>query len=198
MWLYLLSKTNSRQLKERLEKIVIELQHYQEKANDVITTDDGINLIIQRLTNHLKSVNAMVRHYKSSWVNLNSLELLSMIKPVLIYFIGILETTGNPSEQKIRDLMDKINTTLADVVSAIEYFKKLKNVSDVLWAGAIISGIATVPLLFVSSAAAGITALTALGLGAAAYMVYSGLQSIVDMTESDGEDKGYEVVATQI
>lgn len=190
------TNTNSSQLREKLEKIVTELEHYQEKVDDVKTTDDEINVIIQRLTKYLKSVNAMVHHYKSSWVNLNTVELLSMTRPVLIYFIGICETTGNPSDQKIKDLIDKINASLADVESAIKYFKNLKYVASSFLAGAVISGIVTVPLLFVSPTAAGMTALSAIGLGAAAYVVYSGLQRIVDMTESDGDDKGDKIVAT--
>lgn len=198
LWLFLSNNTDSGQLRDKLQKIVSELENYQEKIVDPQTKDDEINSIIQRLTKYLKTVNAMVCHYKSSWINLNTLELLSTIRPVLIYFIGICETTGDPSDQRIKDLIDKINSCKDDIESAIEYFKTLKHVGSGLFVGAVISGILTVPLLFVSPTAAGMTALGAIGMGAAACAVYSGLKRIAEMTESDGDDKGNKIVAASM
>ena len=195
LWLFLLNNTDSGQLRDKLQKIVSELESYQEKIANPQTTDDEINSIIQRLTKYLKTVNAMVHHYKSSWINLNTLELLSMIRPVLLYFIGICETTGNPSDQRIKDLIDKTYSCLDDVESAIEYFRNLKLVAFGCFGGAVISGIATVVLLFVSPPAAGMAALGTVGLGIATYAMYSGLKQIAEMTESDGDDKGDKIVA---
>ena len=195
LWLFLSNNTDSSQLRDKLQKIVSELENYQEKIADPQTSDDEIYSIIQQLTKYLKTVNAMVHHYKSSWINLNTLELSSMTRPVLIYFIGICETTGDPSDQRIKDLIDKINSCVDDVETAIEYFKTLKHIGSGLIVGAVISGILSVPLLFVSPTAAGMTALGAIGLGAAGYVVYSGLKRIAEMTESDGDDKGSKIVA---